>query len=59
MKARLAQYETGLSEIEQEVAKMREKEKALKREFAHELSHGKPTPSTIKREYNVQPRNVL
>lgn len=44
LKERLNDYESKLAEIEREVAKVREKEKVIKRDFVYELTFGKPAP---------------
>ena len=44
---RLAQFETQLTGVEKEMAKLKEKEKGIKKEFAYELAHGKPSPNAI------------
>jgi uncharacterized Zn finger protein len=52
IKQRLTQYELQLTEIEREIAKVKEKEKAIKHDFAYELTHGKPNTG---KTYHVQP----
>jgi hypothetical protein len=60
IKARLEVYEAALSDVEREMAKLKEKEKAIKRDFTYELTHGKPSPTaTVKLQYDVKPRTEL
>jgi hypothetical protein len=57
LKARFDQFETQLAEVEREIAKIKEKEKAIKKDFVYELTHGKLNPDApIKRNYDLQPR---
>jgi predicted nucleic acid-binding Zn-ribbon protein len=41
LKSRLDAYELELAETEREMAKLKEREKKLKTEFAYELTHGR------------------
>jgi len=41
LRSRLNQYELELAETEREMAKLKEREKKLKTEFAYELTHGR------------------
>lgn len=51
LKARLEEYEKCIADIEREIAKVKEKEKALKRAFAHELTYGRPALNTAPLHY--------
>ncbi len=56
VRQRLTQYELQLTEVEREIAKVREKEKAIKYDFAYELTHGKPNTG---KTYHVRPTAKL
>jgi hypothetical protein len=60
IKARLEAYEAQLADVEREMAKLKEKEKAIKRDFTHELTFGKPSANAIQKGIsNAQPRTGL
>jgi len=47
IRTRLEQFEKDLAAVEREIAKAKEKEKAIKKLFAYELTHGKKNPDAM------------
>ena len=44
LRARFEEYERQLTQVERDIAKLKEREKAIKKNIAYELTHGKPNP---------------